>query len=124
MTQAKAIRLTINDQEIRIRDTFDLALRLEERFGSLFDLILRPRKDVPLGDVFGIFEEVLRPEGIGPGEIRQHISAIGLSGAWNQIALILNVIAGGWAALGEEATASADENPLLLTLDRALQAAE
>ena len=70
MTQAKAIRLTINGREIRIRDTFDLALRLEERFGSLFELILRPRKDVPLRDVLGIFEEVLRPEGISSDSTR------------------------------------------------------
>ena len=124
MTQAKAIRLDINGQEIRIRDTFDLALRLEERFGSLFELIVRPRKDVPLCDVLGIFEEVLRQKGISSDEIRLHISAIGLSGAWEQIGKVMNVIAGGWSALGEEATASADENPLLLRVDQALRAAE
>lgn len=108
---AQAIRLTIGGREVRIRDTFDLALRLEERFGSLFDLILRPRAKVPLADVLGILEEATAPLGVTRDEVKAHISAIGIGGAWKQISQVMEVIAEGWSALNEEATAVADANP-------------
>lgn len=114
MTEVKpgqAIRLTVAGREVRIRDTFDLALRLEERFGSLFSLILRPRGEVPLADLFGILEEVLAGHDISREALKGHISAVGIGGAWRQISQIMNVLAEGWSALEAEATASAEANP-------------
>ena len=106
-----AIILRVGAQTLRIRDTFELSLRIEERFGRLFQLVTRKRSDWPLAEMAELYRIVIGGHDVADAELHAHISQIGLMKAWDEIDRIFAVIINGWDALSEEAEAGAAANP-------------
>jgi hypothetical protein len=118
---ALGIKVTIGERDWYVRDTFAMALRLEERFGPLAKFVTRDRSGIgvlELADFLAISLTDAPEPPPSRAEIQSHIAEVGVIAALDDMSRITGGILLGWRRLQEVAgngnppmPAAADTSP-------------